>query len=722
LFSGPGLPGAFFQEEDGTIVPFTGVSSQRFNFGESNFFQRPNDRFSLFSSARYELNDNAEAYAKLSFVDNSSDAQIAPSASFGGGRSINCDNPLIQGTPGASLTDEFGCSAADIAAGNLATGLLVSHRNVEGGSRNSNLDNSTLRLEGGLRGTILENWEYDVFGTAARTENISTSTNDFINTRVNQAFNVTTDADGNIVCVDQSDGCVPYNVFQRGPNGESLVTQEALDFIQGVGIVNGETRQTIIGGTLQADLGNYDIQSPYADSGVGLLVGFESRSDQLNSNPDQISQQPDGGFSGAGGPTLPVVGEIDVNEFFFETQVPLVTGRNFVQELTLNTQYRFSDYETNGNGTTNSFDTDTYGVSLNWTATDSLRLRAQFQRAVRAPNVIELFTGQAIGLDDLTQAGVNANGIALFDPCSSTAPIATAAACANTGVTAAQFGTFDDVISGQTQVITGGNPFLDPESSDTTTLGVVVTPEAVPGLTVSVDYFNIEIEDFISGGIGTQTTLNNCLNTGDAAFCDLINRNPDGSLIALSLPGFGITATNLNIAELTTNGFDVQATYGFDSELLGLNGWGSFKVDYAATFLEELDNVPFPGADVIECRGQYAGACGTPNPRYRHRMLLTWDTPWDLSTTMTYRYAGTSDNAGGVAVDRQLPSVSYVDISGNYQISDNINVRGGILNLADRIPPVSVSSGPANFGNGNTFPTVYDTGRTVFLGINYSTQ
>jgi len=87
---------------------------------------------------------------------------------------------------------------------------------------------------------------------------------------------------------------------------------------------------------------------------------------------------------------------------------------------------------------------------------------------------------------------------------------------------------------------------------------------------------------------------------------------------------------------------------------------------------------------------------------------------------MTYRYAGTSDNTGGVGLDRQLPSVSYIDLSGRYTISDEITVRGGILNLADRIPPVSVSSGPSDFGNGNTFPTVYDTGHTIFFGINYS--
>jgi len=720
LFGGPG--GFVFQQDDGELTGFTGASNERFNFGATNFFQRPNERFTLFSSARYELNDNLEAFGKLSYVNNFSDAQIAPSASFGFSQyQINCDNPLIQGNPGVAFTDIFGCDAAAIAAGDTVGGLTASHRNVEGGERNSRLDNSALRLETGLRGSFAEHWDYEVFGLASRTEDSSVATNDFVISQLQQAFFATTDADGNVVCVDQSGGCVPYNIFQRNADGSTRVTQDALDFIQGVGVVLGETEQTMFGGQLQADLGNYGIQSPYADSGVGFLVGFEKRNDALRSIPDEISQQPDGGFTGVGGPTLAVEGEVDVTEFFFESQIPLVTGKQFVEELTLNAQYRFSDYEANGNGTTNNFDTDTYGVSLNWTPTESVRLRTQFQRAVRAPNVIGLYTGQGTGLPNLTQAGVNANGIALFDPCASDAPIASLEACARTGVTAAQFGNIFDVISGQTQSLTGGNPDLRPESSDTVTIGAVLTPEALPGFTLSVDYFDISVEDAITGGIGAQTALDECLETGDDRFCDLITRNPLNGSLAAGGVGVGFQQTNLNIAELATDGIDVQATYGFDSELLGLNGWGSFKVDYAATFLESFDFVSFPGDDVTECRGQYAGQCGSPNPKYRHRMLVTWDTPWDLSTTMTYRHSGTVDNPDGVDIDKQLTSVSYIDLSGRYSVNDNWTVRGGILNLADRTPPVSVSSGPP-LGNGNTYPTVFDTGRTIFLGLNYSTE
>jgi hypothetical protein len=125
--------------------------------------------------------------------------------------------------------------------------------------------------------------------------------------------------------------------------------------------------------------------------------------------------------------------------------------------------------------------------------------------------VIELYTGQNTGLPNLNPAGTNSNGVQLFDPCASDAPIASLAACQNTGMDAAFYGSAFDVISGQTQALTGGNPFLDPEKSDTYTLGFVWEPTFSDGLSISVDWFDITVEDAIQAGISAQTTLDNCL-------------------------------------------------------------------------------------------------------------------------------------------------------------------------------------------------------------------
>lgn len=637
LFGGPG--GFAFQQENGSIDAFAGGPTQTFNFGPFNFFQRPSERYTIYGKGHFGVTDNVEVFGDISFVNNFSDAQIAPSASFGiGAYSINCDNPLIQGNPGSlAFTDIFGCSAQDITDGTIVSGMTASHRNVEGGPRNSRLENSALRIVAGLRGSIADDvWNWEVFTQAAETRDQSESTNDFVVANLQQAFLVTTDANGDPVCIDPSGGCVPYNIFQRGPGGESLVTEAATSFIQGVGLVNGSTSQIGFGGTIQADLGEYGWKVPTADYGVRFLVGFEQRSDELDARPDQISQVPGGGFTGVGGATLPVKGEIDVTEFFTEFEVPLLSGFTGAEELTLRGQYRFSDYEGTGNNTTNPFETDAYGLSLAWAPIDELRFRGQFQRAVRAPNAIELYTGQNTNLPNLSAAGTNANGVQLFDPCASDAPIATLETCMRTGVTAAQFGTILDVISGQTQSLTGGNPLLDPEKADTITFGFVWTPSFVDNLSVSVDYFNILVDDAIAAGIPAQTTLDNCLATGDPAFCSLITRSSSGSLAAGTF-GVGFQQTNINIGELETTGVDLQVVYDFD---VGEHG---VRLDYAATILDQLDLVPFPGGDPIECAGFFGNNCAGdpekgPSPEYRHRVVASWQTPWPVDLNATWRF------------------------------------------------------------------------------------
>lgn len=724
LFGGPGPDGdGFFgfQEESGNIVPFAGGPTQTFNFGPFNFFQRPSERYNIYGKGHYELTDNVEAFANISYFNNFSDAQIAPTASFGiGAYSINCDNPLIQGNSGVPFTDIFGCSAQDITDGTIVSGITASHRNVEGAPRSSRLENSAFRVVAGLRGSFAEDiWNWEAFVQNSETRDQDESTNDFVVANLQQALLVTTDANGNPVCTNPSGGCVPYNIFQRGPGGESRVSQAATDFIEGIGIVNGSTSQFVAGGTIQANLGEYGVQLPTADYGMGLLLGLEYRKDELDARPDEISQVQGGGFTGVGGADLPVQGEVSVAEFFTEFEVPLVSEAPAIQELTLRGQYRYSDYEGEGNNTTSPFETNTYGLSLAWAPIEDLRFRGQFQRAVRAPNVIELYTGVNTNLPNLSPAGTNANGVQLFDPCASAAPLATLEECQRTGVTASQYGNILDVISGQTQSLTGGNPNLDPEEADTSTLGFVWTPSNVDGLSVSVDYFNILVDKAIAEGIPAQTTLDTCLATGDPTFCDLITRASSGTLAAGTF-GVGFDQRNRNIAELETTGVDLQVLYDFDV------GRHSVRVDYAATYLDQLDTVPFPGGDPIECAGFFGNNCAGdpekgPSPEYRHRAVATWTTPWDVDITTTWRFFGETDNDNpNETLETTLDAVNYVDLAASWYImDDSITIRGSILNVLGEDPPIFSGAGPA-LGNGNTYPTVFDTSRALIASFKYN--
>ena len=701
-----------FLEDDGTAVPFTGGAGQLYNFGPVNFFQRPSERYQFSLSGHYEVAPDVEAYTEFQYTNNVSDAQIAPTATFSPLWNVNCDNPFIQDNPGIPLTEAYGCTPEDIANGTLKESTRTNYRNVEGGGRNSRLTNTAFRWVGGLEGSVNDVWRWNVFAQYADTSDESFDSNYFVADLVNQALNVVLDDDGNPVCRDQSGGCVPYNIFQRTADGQSLVTQEALDFIQGVGVSSGSTTQTVFGGDVQTDLGEYGVSLPWTDAGVGLLVGLEYRKDELDFRPDQALRT--GGLGGAIQP--PVSGEVEVSEFFTEVEVPIITDAPLARELTFRGQYRYSRYEAFGNDVQNDFNTNAYGASLSWAPISDVKVRAQYQRAVRAPNVVELYDGLANGLPNLTSKGtqvINGTVVEVFDPCSGPSPLSSFEVCARTGVTEAQYGSIADTAAGQAGSITGGNPNLDPEVADTVTFGVVITPEALPGLTVSIDYFDIEIEDAIAEGVPAQVTFDNCL-AGNLTFCDFIRRGPRGDLEG-NQPGFGFVQTQVNIAQRATSGVDLQANYSFD-----LSGGHSVSLDYASTILDSLALTPFPGGEDVECAGFFGNACqdggiGTgSNPEYRHRLNVSWFTPWNLQVIGTWRYFGETDNDDRTdEFQSTFDAVNYLDLTASYDITDNITARVGALNLLGEQPPVFTGAGPS-LGNGNTYPTIFEIGTQVF--------
>jgi len=732
------LPGGdVFLQEDGTLIPFSSNPQTTFNFGPLNFFQRPNERFTINARGHYEITDSIEAYADLTFMNNNTAAQIAPSASFFRPFQTNCDNPLLNLSStegGETMFDLLNCGSVveDFNNGerdDLDVAFTNAHRNVEGDPRITEIDNTTWRIVTGLRGTIFDKFDYDVFGQFSRTKLQDISRNDLNFDRVQQALFVVDDGNGNAVCRDGQTGCVPWNIFGRSADGESLVTQEAVDFIQGVGIVVGQTDQRVVGGTISGDLGEYGFQSPLADGGVSALVGFEYRLDQLNRLPDDISQIPGGrGLTGVGGGTLPVGGQVEVTEVFMETEIPLINDMPFIQEWGLSGAYRHSIYNTKGIDpvsraeTTNSFSTDTWFIGSSWTPVDDIRFRVQFQRSIRAPNPFNLFLAQNTGLFNLSTGD---NG--LFDPCAGDFDPATETPepqrsfeeCQRTGVTAEQFGSIPDNAAGQFNSVTQGNPEVEAEVADTITIGAVFTPRAIPGLSIAIDYYDIKIDDAI-GSIPEQTTLQNCLDDGDPAFCNLITRDQFGSLFLDNSNFEGIQSPSANIATLNTSGLDFSVKYNMDLDDIGLNGWGRMSFDYQATYLDELSTVPVEGAARVECAGFFAGQCDAPNPEYRHRLLTNWDTPIDgFRVTATWRYFGSTDIDGnaGTFLDESTGTQNYLDIVFRWQATENVGFRLGANNILDNNPPLNTSGGPPS-GNGNTFPATFDVDRFIFFGVN----
>lgn len=688
--------------DGGGFRNYTG--SDAYNFGPLNHFQRPDERYSLGLYGNYRVNDKIEAFTSLSFSDYSTIAQIAPSGIFfgggtsaNGGYNISCANPLLSGTQATQL----GCGA-----GVSAVEVLVGRRNVEGGGRQDDINSQNYRGVVGIRGDLSDAWSYDLAATYSKVQLSRIYRNEFSNIRIGRALDVAIDpATGQAACVSAIDpdgptgplapidaACVPYNLYS--PTG---ITDAALNYIQVAGLQRGSTEQQVITAAMTGDLTKYGWVSPGATQGLQVAFGAEYRRDSLDAASDVSFQT--GDLAGQGGPTPNVAGAVQVYDIFGEFRLPLIEGAQFAEQVSLNGSYRRSKYK--------NFDSDAYGLGLDWAPSSDVRFRASFARTTRAPNVIELFRPEGLNLFD-------ADG----DPCGPN-PTATLAQCVATGVPSAQYG-LDTTVggllespAGQYNFMQSGTANLAPETADTYTIGAVFTPTFAPGLNISIDYFSIELEDRIDI-IDPLVTLDLCYTGNDAEACARINRSAIGTLWTT---GGYIEAFNTNIGGLSTSGVDVNVNYGFDLERFGWENRGSLAVNFVGSWLEKLETDPGKGSPAYDCAGFFSAECGTPKNEWRHRARLTWQTPWRSDISMTWRYYGEVENYGGTdRLDGKFDAQNYLDLAANWQVRDNVRLRAGVNNILDRDPPLSYSVGTT--GNNNTYPQTYDAmGRYIFAGI-----
>lgn len=678
-------------EAPGLLRPYTAADA--YNYAPTNHFQRPDKRWTAGFFAEYEISPAVQPYAEFQFMDDRSVAQIAFSGTFFVNNPfLNCDNPMF--SPAQQIA--FGCdrdgdgalSPAELA--DTTDYVYIGKRMVEGVPRQSDLRHTSNRAVLGVRGQISDDWSYDAYLLRGNTIFNNQYLNDLSINRINQALDAVVDpATGQIVCRDQSNGCIPLNVFREGG-----VTREQFDFLAVPALLDADLETYVASGYISGNVDNPlgTIQP------LSIVLGAEYRKEQYELQGDENFTL--GTLSGQGGPTVPVSGEFAVREVFAELRLPIVDfGNGGTVELTGG--YRLSDYTTSGTS-------HTYTGGIEIAPIEGIRFRGVYARAVRAPNVVELFAPQSLGLFGGT------------DPCAGANPTASQAACANSGVTAAQYGNIAPNAANQYNQLAGGNPNLDVEKADSYTVGVVVDGRGVglDGFTATVDYFNIQIDDTISG-IGAQTALNRCVSTGLPEFCSLVQRAPNGSLW-IGTAGFVIN-TQQNIGGLRTDGIDANMTYRFPV------GPGSLSVNYAATYYFESAFQSLPGDPFTDCVGLYGNVCGTPVPEYRHRISVSYAADGGWGLTARWRHFGSVDvdasssqpalNDPGAlgTVDDSIGSFDWFDLSASYDVNDNLRLTAGVNNIFDRDPPtIGGSFGPTN---GNTYPGVYDPiGRYIYFG------
>ena len=702
----------------GQFMPYSSAKNA-YNFGALNYYMRPDERWNAGAFAHYNIDDNHQVYGELMFMDDDSVAQIAPSAAFigtgtgsnpvtgqpDGQWAINCNNPDLSDQEAST----FGCASHSLSLSNTQTvQIQFGRRNVEGGNRLTDTRHTSYRFVLGSKGQLGENASYDVYAQEGITLRDDLSTNDLLKPSLQNALLAVKDPrTGDTVCAANANGmngapgCVPWNIWGTGP-----VDPASVAYMQTPSIITGEAEERVFHADLTSDLTSAGVKLPSANEGLGLNYGAEYREEFMKVVPDAVSLA--GNLTGTGSPTPSLNAGYGVKEAFVEARLPLIQDKPGVKEISIDTAYRYSKYDV-------GFTTSTYKLGVDYSPASSVRFRGGYNRAVRAPNIAELFGQTIVALDGT------------LDPCASSSgspAAATVAQCQRSGLTPAGFGAFGTPgnPAGQYNGQLGGNPKLKPEVADTYTFGIVLTPSALPAFNATVDVFNIKIKDLISS-YGANLIVKQCVFDDNPQFCSMVHRDPGGSLW-FSTQGY-VADPLANLGFEKEDGADVSMNY-----TQGLGAFGSLRLNLIGTYTASFITEPYPGSGDYNCAGYFGATCGNPLPKWRHTLTASWATPWHgVGLQARWRHVGNTEidlanpapllsGAFGAPI-QWMGSRDYLDLVASDQIFGSVFLQVGVNNVLDKDPPIlATASIPPPFFNGNTFPQVYDTlGRFVFANL-----
>jgi iron complex outermembrane receptor protein len=518
------------------------------------------------------------------------------------------------------------------------------------------MTNSSFRVVLGLEGTVGD-WDYDVNYQKNYVDSSVTYINDFFGPKIVEALDNAT-----------------YDVFTY-----QGITPEQAAGLTGVAMLRADLSTEIFAATVSGDTG---FSLPTASSNISVAAGIERRDMSYDRDSDSVFA--DGMLLGQGGATPSIEGGYSVFDAFFEAAIPVFDN------LTTEVGFRTSDYSTSGVA-------NTYKFMVSYSPIDMLRIRTGYNRAIRSPSIATMFAPQTTGLWGGS------------DPCAGATPAYTAAQCALTGVTAAQYGNIVASPASQYNGQFGGNTELNPESADTLSFGIVVDP--IDNLTVSIDYWSVELEDAI-GSVGALEILKQCGENGNAQFCNMINRGNAGTLW-LGTSGY-IKDTSTNLGEVNFEGIDIAAAYTMDVA----DGQLSVKLNGSHSLKKEVLTLPGDETTRYECTGIANDSnCTGPNTDWRHTLSANYAKDnWTVGAK--WRYFGSPDYQGTNALaKKELKAVSYLDLSGSYVVSETIELSAGARNVLDKEPPMV--GGGLNPTNANTYGNYDVLGRYVYADVTF---
>ncbi|MPT48813.1 MAG: TonB-dependent receptor [Sphingobium sp.] len=640
-------------------------------------------RKSAFAKFDYELTDTLTTYGQFLYVDTTSKTATGGSLTqFGTLTTIPVTNPFIPGDLQTLLASRPNASAA----------FTWNGRYVGLPAKAWDENYVVQQYLGGVKGDIAGGWKFDVFASYDQTVHHSYNYNAVLKSRVQTLLNAPDG--GNSICAGG------FNPF--GLTNSSQISAACREYMTKTSQSREKLAQTQVQGLISGPL----FTLPGGDVQLALQAGYRKNTYSYTPDSDLASQNIEATIASAG-----AKGEITVKEFAAQIDVPLIKDTPFIHELGIGGAFRYSDYSTSGSVTS-------YEGDVRWSPVRSLMFRGSYQRAVRAPNIGELFSPRT-GIQ--IQFGTPPAGIG--DPCDVRSIARTGAngaqvrdLCLAQGVPLAAIDSYQFPTTATGGIISG-NGNLKPEKADTYNIGFIwnapATSPWLSGISLSVDYYNIKINNVIST-IPGLTTLSSCYNLDGAnpsysasnSFCQLLTRDSQGLLETIGQP-------YMNLGALQTDGVEIQAGWSLRLSDAGMgSGSGRVYINSAIGFTNHYKIKTLP-TSVFQ---DFAGTNTVASPRPSWKALTTVGYGSDgVSFGLRWQYMdGMKDITSVTTPTNPAPGVgayNLFDLFGTARVNDAITLRAGINNLFDK--GLMVVSSSQNSTDVGTYDAV---GRSFYVG------
>ena len=689
-----GNAGIRFTQPGGRPEPFCRLRDQ-FNYAAPNFLLRPLERYQAAITGNYELTDGIEAYGQFFYTKKINAFQQAaeavnPSSSGQPAGTVLIPNALNNPVLTAAQRTFFAANSSffDPDGDGTYTVRGYGRRFEEFGPRTVRFTTDSFNATAGLRGKFAlgdNQWRWDTFFQYQQVDEDNERLNLLSRSRTTAGLDVVVNANGTAACrTSIIPGCIPVNIF-----GNDTLTPAMAEFLSVDTTTSSTFKRTVAGGSLAGDL----FKLPAGM--VATAFGVEYRKDSFTIRPDEVALSND--LAAVQVPPIRNAGSFNLFEVFGEVRVPILADMAFFKSLALEGAARYADYNTIGS-------VFTWRGAIDWEVNDWLRLRGNYSRAIRAPNLSELFAPTSQGF-----IGGRDPCLAVNNPSAAQKQL-----CRAQGVPAAFIDTLTVGASQGFNTESGGNRNLQEERADTLTLGAVIRP--LRNLAFTIDYYDIKVTDAIAQ-VGAQVLIDTCFSTLEASSvpCQSIVRDTFSGNINF------VRAPLLNVAERRVRGLDVGASYGTALPSF-FNIGDESRLDLSANLSWQFRNatVPITGLPTIDCAGFYGGACSSDSTRIAPGFRAFFGADYKsgpVSIRNQLRMIGSLDLLPGAPPSESgtLGKETYWDISARVEITKNIAIFGGINNVLDNQPPVM---GFAAGGDSNTNPQLYDViGRQYFIGI-----